>query len=664
MRQRLCILALLGVFAVSAIACSDYSGRKPPAAVRGVLDLTAKETVWDFFADGPLVLNGEWAFFWRKFISEAEFRSGKVIPDTFMPATRSWQTGTIGSQAITGQGYATYSLKILVPAAENHGMSIKIPGADTAYALYANGTLIGANGAVGADQRASIPAYLPTISQPFNAQKEITLIYQISNFHHRQGGPVEPLLIGHTAQIVRERTVLLTRDVFIAGCIFVMALYHLILFGLRRKEYSLLYFSLFCLFVSVRTTLTNESIFRYLMPQYTIEVYKIEYLAAFLAYIFFALYVHAIFRSLSSKLLLGIFLAIGIFLCLVVVFFPLIIYSHTSGWFQYTVIPSLFYWAYLGVRAYGQQKQDALIFEGGLAFLAVVIINDTLKNQSQITSIYLLQYGVMVFLIAQSVLLSLRYARTFTRVEVLSHELETANRALQTRNEALLRLQKVKDEFLSNVSHEMRTPLAEILMNLEFLNDATIAPEAREAAAANVQDGGRRLNALIERMILSTELETVGAEARLEPVSVRDMLQTVVDDLKTDFPNMIINLPTADYRLSSDRRLLHVLFWEILGNAAVFAHGQADVSVEREDFALKISVRDNGPGIPASFLASIGKKFARADQSITYQKSGTGLGLFLAARIIELLKGEIRFCNAPGGGLLVDIALPLETNGA
>lgn len=652
---------VVGMLCLLTLGCTNNSVQKNPTATRGTLDLRSSATDWNFDKDGTLDLKGEWAFYWQEFIDPTVLQDEKNAPkpDGYLVTTISWEAQRLNGKLLPSSGFATYSLTIL--ASRQAGfLSIKMPRVSTAYKLFVNGALVAKNGQVASSAQNAQPVYIPTISTDFPANEKMLVVLQVSSFETSSGGPYGAIELGRNDQLVYKRTAAIVQDIFISGCIFLMGLYHLILFFGHKREKSLLYFSLFCVCICIRTWLVNESPLRYLFPVYTFEIFRIEYAAAYLAYLCFAKYFSVLFEEHVSRSIDKLILLSSLALILPLILSSTNFYPRTAMWFQFLLLPSMLYWFFVLARAYRTLKQDVLIFSAGFLVLGAAAIHDSLTNQQYINSVYLVQYGVLVFLVSQSVLLSMRFIHAFEQVESLSKQMEGLNQNLVEQNAELVRVGKVREEFLSNVSHEMRTPLTSIIMNLEFLDDAALDKEQHASVVQEISEGGRRLNAIIERMILGAELETGKTKPSIKTIVLKEIIEEAYENVRLVHADFVCKIEGDSITVSSDAGLLRILFGEILTNAAIFGGASATLEIETLWDSYTIRIRDSGPGIPPEFLKKIGGKFERVDQSITYEKSGTGLGLYLAGQIVTLLGGSIAYKNADTGGLEVLVTLPFQ----
>lgn len=238
---------------------------------------------------------------------------------------------------------------------------------------------------------------------------------------------------------------------------------------------------------------------------------------------------------------------------------------------------------------------------------------------------------------------------------------------VQTDVTDLRKADRAKDEFVSMVSHELRTPLTAIRGSLSIL---------RSGSAGELPANARQLTEIAERNcggllrviddLLDVERIRSG-KLRIDPArtGIREILERALETCRAyaeqygvtvDFENR------ADgAELDADAGRIAQAVNNLLSNAVKFSPrgGTVTLTAERDGPALRISVADNGPGIPASFRNAIFKEFSQADSSATRQKGGTGLGLSIAKTIVEAHGGRIDYSTSDGEGTTFTIDLPL-----
>jgi signal transduction histidine kinase len=231
------------------------------------------------------------------------------------------------------------------------------------------------------------------------------------------------------------------------------------------------------------------------------------------------------------------------------------------------------------------------------------------------------------------------------------------------------RLERLKDEFVSTVSHELRTPLTSIAGSLGLLmgNDAGSLPKSAGRLLEIAQTNSARLVRLVNDILDIEKLESGRVVFDLKKIQVRPLIEQTADAIRgyAEGNRVKIRIEAAaamdDIRADTDR--LAQVLTNLLSNAIKFSppDGEVVIAVEKETEvnAVRITVRDHGPGIPVDFKSRIFERFAQADATDARRKGGTGLGLSIAKQIIDRLGGEIGFADAPGGGTIFYVELPI-----
>ncbi|MFM2293774.1 MAG: hypothetical protein RLZZ350_187 [Verrucomicrobiota bacterium] len=220
----------------------------------------------------------------------------------------------------------------------------------------------------------------------------------------------------------------------------------------------------------------------------------------------------------------------------------------------------------------------------------------------------------------------------------------------------LKQLERTRQEFVANVSHELRTPLTMIGGYVEtLLAGAKDDPANAEKFLQIVGRHTQRLTLLIEDLLALSSLESGQMQLRLENISLADAVDKVFADLrpradarKVSLQNEITNL-TAQ----ADPHRLHQVLSNLIDNAIKYGRPDGAVTVSARvngDRAAEISVRDDGPGIPAEALERVFERFYRVDKARAREQGGTGLGLAIAKHIVQAHGGKIWAHSAPGQG--------------
>ena len=241
------------------------------------------------------------------------------------------------------------------------------------------------------------------------------------------------------------------------------------------------------------------------------------------------------------------------------------------------------------------------------------------------------------------------------------------NRLLRLANEGLRGLDRLQSEFLSNVNHELRTPLAVVIASLDCLTDIVGEDPPGASLVRDAQNQAERLQELVEDLLTfsaaddALELHVIAGDAgALLAEYHRERMPGIAAELRELTLECAPQLPPARYDPTRLRQVLDAL----VDNAVKFTprgtHIRLEVGPVREsDRAwVCIRVRDNGPGIPADQLPRLFEAFRQLDSSMTRTVGGMGLGLALARRLIGAMDGQLRAESEVGRGATFSVLLP------
>jgi signal transduction histidine kinase len=225
-----------------------------------------------------------------------------------------------------------------------------------------------------------------------------------------------------------------------------------------------------------------------------------------------------------------------------------------------------------------------------------------------------------------------------------------------------------KSEFLANMSHELRTPLNAIIGFSQVLRERMVGDlnEKQEEYLDDVVSSGNHLLSLINDVLDLSKVEAGQVELEVAPFSLREALErgvvTVRERAREEGVEVMLSPdPQVDVVEGDERRIRQVIF-NLLANAVKFtpAGGKVDVASARLDGEVRVSVVDTGPGIAPHDQERIFEEFQQTD--LGAQREGTGLGLALSKKLIELHGGRIWVESEYGKGSTFTFALPLESS--
>jgi signal transduction histidine kinase/HAMP domain-containing protein len=254
---------------------------------------------------------------------------------------------------------------------------------------------------------------------------------------------------------------------------------------------------------------------------------------------------------------------------------------------------------------------------------------------------------------ANQSVLAIQNARLFREIEDKSHQLEIASQH--------------KSQFLANMSHELRTPLNAVLGYAEMLLDGVYGEVAGEAheILAYIQANGHHLLALINDVLDLSKIEAGQLTLALDDYAIQSVVEAVVSAAQPLARAKGLELQVSvveDLPLGrgDERRLTQVLL-NLVGNAIKFTDaGSVTITATAVGDLLELAVADTGPGIAPADQERIFDPFQQVDNSSTREKGGTGLGLTISRRIVQMHGGTISVESAPGQGSTFRIRIPLR----
>lgn len=243
--------------------------------------------------------------------------------------------------------------------------------------------------------------------------------------------------------------------------------------------------------------------------------------------------------------------------------------------------------------------------------------------------------------------------------------------ALMTvRDETLLkRIESIRRDFVTNASHELKTPLAAIRAYAETLQMGAIEdPEATQTFLAGILSQADRINSLIAGMLQLARVQAGGAILRRLRFEIQAEIQSCIDaaEVMARAKQIILTtqLPDVSLHMNSDPEAVQTVVSNLLSNAIRYTPngGSVQLHLNAVGAGLTIRVQDTGIGIDKDELARIFERFYRVERARTTETGGTGLGLSIVKHIVQALDGAVSVTSEPGVGSCFEVYLPLQPN--
>jgi adenylate cyclase len=391
-----------------------------PVAVKGVLDLRK----YSFDTNSPIRLRGEWNFYWKQLHTSIP----SDINHQYISLPGVWNGYRWKGQKLSEDGFATFHLKVLLPK-EKQVFSIDMPYLYTAYKMYIDSLLICKNGKVSQQPNSHVSEFLPKLASFQSSMRgEMDIIIQVSNFEDRKGGIWEVPQIGKSEKMIFNHSKNLALEFFIIGALIIIGLYQIGLYFIRKEDKTSLYFGIFCLLMGVHSLFVGSVFIRVLFPILTWSwITKLEYLCMYSMPLIFFLFITALFPGYIKKWVIWFFVIFSACMC----FFVLLTSKKTFGiLLDVMLIPILsmaFFSFRIILRALKEGKYGSVNVLIGIIIFLGFIINEVLYGLEYINTGNYMQYGLLIFVVFQSLNIAYIFGQAFKDVKNLTINLRLTN---------------------------------------------------------------------------------------------------------------------------------------------------------------------------------------------------------------------------------------------
>lgn len=495
-------------------------------------------------------------------------------------------------------------------------------------------------------------------------------------------GPVDDVLTLGFAQALQDRkqvswtdNLLLELPQLILAALFAAAaLYHLHLFSRRRQQVEHLWFGLLSLAFTINTFASTYWIYQLTASRgLAVRVSDLTgHLAAALAIQFlWSFFARPIHRGLRAYQLSHVILAVLIGVSPGVR--PVLASSTLRALW---LLPLLALAAVLVAREIRRGDAEARkIGAGALVMIGVQTLELARQMLPLPIPVSLSGFGFGAVLVAMGSGLSDRFRRTHDELDRLRRRLEEQvrdrTRALEQAMEQALSANRAKSEFLTNITHELRTPMNGIIGMAELLNSPPLNPRHAEYVQA-IQVSSQTLLELIDHILDFSRIESKGLTRESAPFSPREVLDKclkVIGPAATGQGLVLHSWVAEDTpeTVIGDPEHTRQVLLNLLSNAVKFTpQGGVHVSLSALPLAdgriqIRFAVVDTGIGIAKQDLERLFIPFQQLDSSPSRKYGGAGLGLAISKRLADLLEGEIQIQSAPGQGSTFLFILPVES---
>ena len=624
-----------------------------PKAGEGILDFREAD-----FTSSVYELSGQWEFYHSQLYTPEDFRTGSPAGMEYIDLPGPWTR-----MGYPGLGYATYRLRILTEPGQIY--LLYIPEIMSSSAVWLNGKEFYHAGKVGMSDLDTVTGVRNELLAAAAPDGVLELVIQAANYHMNGSGIFYPILIGRDTVLTHcmfwQRTVAAAA----LGGILLIGVYHLFLYFFRRRERLYLTFSLTCLAAVLRLGMESNALVQYFLPG------GIGFLLSRVFLLLFTIHSLCIclFMVQAFSIQLGRCLRIFYILCfgLPMAGICVLPYAQAVTGMFLVMIPygiSIF----LAFRSgnIGRDPYRLLYLFSMVTFVIYGPLTKTLFEGDMFLP------GIvpnMFLILSQCVMLSRSYAQAHEEVERVNANLEDLVKQrtaqLNSANEQLAASQSALREMISNISHDLKTPLTVLNNYLELLGDETVASSEQERTEylGIAYHKNLDLQRLIHNLFEVTRMEGGTVSYRLEWVMALPLMEEAerkYGDLAGGMGLFFTAEADDALKLKIDRNKI----WSVLDNLVYNAlrhtpeGGSIALGIKRRGDRAVLTVADTGEGIDAGHLPHIFERFYKVSPERGEKDGSSGLGLYIVKTTAEAMGGTVEVESVPGKGTVFTLTFP------
>ena len=642
--------------------------------VKGILDLRD----YKFNDQAYIRLDGTWDFYWEQFVPPQAFRHKRSpAPTLYGEVPSYWTSYGNPEHPFPGKGYASYHLRILLPAGFHGDIGFDVPVFDAAVRMYLDGQEILSSGRPGTSESTSEAGYSPAILVYRPLSDTLDILLHVSNFQHRRGGFWKSMQIGAPWKIIQTRAKYRLVAYIALGILISFSLFFFFFYIFYRKDRVILTFSIILAGIFIRMLNTDLFPVKYVLNLPWIWIVRLEYLGTFMAMGAALWYFYRLFPAVYMLWLTRINTLLVILSVLVVLIFRADVFAYTMFYLEPAAVLLLLYYTLACAGSIFRGKRENVFFLAGMVIFIAALLNDILVANSMkaLTDQYILHFALMLFVFIQAVLIIRSWVRAFTDKEKLMEEIAFMNKNLENlvdrrtlelsrRNRELNEALDFKNRLFSIIAHDLKSPVASLVQNTALL-DYDLSKEENRKLVDSFREMSSSALALIDNLLYWGRSQGNQLICNPELFDSAPVIGRVLKLYRTTADHKRIRLDKKSEggtMVYADRELLEIVFRNLLSNALKFTDvgGIVQLRTETDESAgeIRFTLRDTGIGIPEGKLAGILGGRELISTSGTEQEKGTGLGLRLCHDLVKINHGSMQIESREGEGTRVVIILP------
>ncbi len=566
-----------------------------------------------------------------------------------------------------GKQHADYlSQRFHLKLPDNHEvytLTFKLSGRH-ALRVFLNGSPAAQAGKLGTRKQTTVTWENNLTCEAVPENGEIEILLNSAQFYHiKRGASLAKLELSKAGVRVEPYFYERLKGIIMVGILLSAAVLLSCIYLLLSHAQATLYFVLACLAMALRVCLQSQAWVYFPFPGNL--SFQLEYLSVVLLTIFLTLYLGQYVYNRFLQVIKVTVIAGSLLYGVCVLFFDSLFYTEVLKYYQLLlvlcIVPGITCLIYRMRRP--TKEQAAAIYGIAVFYLAalsdILMYSDVLGKHKKVP---VSEVAMLTFVLAQTVSLLLMNNRMLS-------EASEAQQRLNTEKEALESLNRMKTEFLGNISHELKTPLT--VMSGYAQTTREMAEQSHELDKMEVthrmkliSSEAERLSLMVGQILDITRAEEGEMQMDKYFCYADEIIHTAID---THYPILNKNGNRLDIRIdgplpaiSADPVRISQVLLNLISNAVRFTNnGCITVSASQEGAFIQVCVADNGDGIPAEYLPHIFERYNSRKKSGTGQSTGTGLGLYICKLIVEQHGGRIWAESEEGRGASLFFSLPV-----
>jgi len=378
----------------------------------------------------------------------------------------------------------------------------------------------------------------------------------------------------------------------------------------------------------------------------------------------FPLYVSHLFHEHAPQWPVKYFVCIAMLLCFIVLVTPQYVYGRLLEIGHVALLAAFLYAIYSIRVAWKSGNPDARTIMFGVLISFPFMLIEMLKNSIlfplDIEVRYLVELGVLIFLLFQVYLLANHFANSFKKLEFLNQDLE---KTVDARSSQLLIANQVKDRLLSLISHDIRSPLNSLRGILHIYNSGAINAEEFKTYAKHIEGDLTKTGLLVDNILYWTAGQLKGIQVKTTTFCLRSLVNENIELLSTVIRNKKIsleNLSNGNYTVTFDRDILNLTLRNLLSNAVKFSYegGRIVIQYEISIDSIYIRIIDEGTGMTQETITSLQSVQSAVSTLGTAHEKGAGLGLNFCREYLHAAGGKLEISSIAGKGSTFSISIP------